>query len=74
MIHRFTPEIYYNTYGRNDPALCVKPGDTIITTTADAGGNDKNNNPIPEERRQKIPGTILNRSNPLTGPFYIEGS
>ena len=74
MIHRFTPKIYYNTYGRNEPALHVKPGDTIITTTVDAGGNDRYSNPIDEDMRQKIPGTTLNRSNPLTGPFYIEDS
>lgn len=74
MIHRFQPSIYYHTYGQNEPALHVKPGDTIITTTVDAGGLDHKGNRIPDEKRQKKPGTILSSSNPLTGPFYIDGA
>jgi len=74
MIHRISPKIYYHTYGRNEPTFRVNPGDTIITTTVDAGGTDEKGNQITMEMRHKIEGTTLNKSNPLTGPFYIEGS
>jgi acetamidase/formamidase len=74
MIHRISPRIFYHTYGKNEPAFRVKPGDTIITTTVDAGGSDEKGNQITEEMRHKIEGTTFNKSNPLTGPFYIEGS
>lgn len=74
MIHKFKPKVYYHTYGPNEPAHHVKPGDTIVATTADAGGNDSEGNPIPDEMRQKVRGTSLNHSNPLTGPFYVEGA
>lgn len=74
MIHRYSPEKFYHTYGRNEPSYHVEPGDTIIALTVDAGGTDHQGNMIPDDARQKIEGTTLNRSNPLTGPFYIEGA
>jgi len=74
MIHRFKPKLYYHTYGPNEPAHHVKPGDTIVAPTVDAGGNDCEGNPIPDEMRQKAKGTSLSRSNPLTGPFYVDGA
>jgi amidase len=74
MIHRFKPKLYYHTYGPNEPAHHVKPGDTVVATTVDAGGNDGKGDPIPDEMRQKARGTSLSRSNPLTGPFYVEGA
>ena len=74
MIHRFKPKLYYHTYGPNEPAYHVKPGDTIVAPTVDAGGNDGEGNPIPDEMRQKARGTSLSRSNPLTGPFYVDGA
>lgn len=74
MIHKFKPTVYYHTYGPNEPAHPVKPGDTVVATTADAGGNDSKGNPIPDEMRQKVKGTSLNHSNPLTGPFYVDGA
>jgi amidase len=74
MIHRFKPKMYYHTYGPNEPAHHVKPGDKIVATTVDAGGNDGKGNPIPDEMRQKAKGTSLRLSNPLTGPFYVDGA
>jgi len=44
------------------PVLHINPGDTIRTTTVDAGGRDASNT-----RRS-------NGGNPETGPFYIEGT
>src|SRR5579871_872682 len=44
------------------PALRINPGDTVRTTTVDAGGRDATNT-----RRS-------NGGNPETGPFYVEGA
>lgn len=74
MIHRFQPLTYYHTYGPNEPAHHVEPGDTVIAPTVDAGGHDHKGEPLPEEKRQRSPGTTLNLSNPLTGPFYVNGA
>jgi amidase len=61
-IHRFIPEVYHNTIGSHEPALRIADGDTVITTTVDARGYD--------ERGQEV----APRSNPQTGPFYVEGA
>jgi amidase len=61
--HRFVPMTFYNTFSfAHPPALRIKPGDTVITVTADAGGIDAN------DRR------VASAPNPQTGPFYIEGA
>jgi acetamidase/formamidase len=61
--HRFAPMTFYNTFSfAHPPALRIKPGDRVITTTADAGGIDANNR------------TVAAGPNPETGPFYIEGA
>jgi hypothetical protein len=61
--HRFVPTQFYNTYSfAHPPALRVKPGDRVITTTLDASGADK-------DGTQKAQGP-----NPQTGPFYVEGA
>jgi amidase len=60
--HHFTPERYYIALGTYEPVLRIADGDTVITTTVDAGGSDAN-------RQQVTPG-----GNPQTGPFYIEGA
>jgi amidase len=60
--HHFTPTHYHTTIGSHDPVLTIKSGDTVTTTTVDAGGKDKDGN-------QATPG-----GNPQTGPFYIEGA
>jgi acetamidase/formamidase len=60
--HRFSPTHYYNTLGAHEPVLRIADGDTVITTTADAGGHDEHGNQVAE------------RPNPQTGPFYVEGA
>lgn len=61
--HQVVATTYYNTFSRAHPVLKrVRPGDTIITKTLDAGGQDE------KDVRLGQP------SNPLTGPFYVEGA
>src|SRR5436305_378589 len=60
--HHFTPTHYYNTIGTHEPVLRIAPGDTVITTTIDAMGQDA--------RHVKV----TNGPNPQTGPFFIEGA
>lgn len=61
--HEFVPTVFYRSWSPfNKPVLRVKPGDTIHTTTVDAGGTDENGH------RRVLGG------NPETGPFYIEGA
>ena len=59
--HEFTPTTFYRQFSAaNKPVLTVAPGDTIHTTTVDAGGTD-------EKGVTRVLG-----GNPETGPFYIE--
>jgi amidase len=59
--HEFTPTTFYRRFSHeNKPVLTVAPGDTIHTTTVDAGGTD-------EKGVTRVLG-----GNPETGPFYIE--
>jgi acetamidase/formamidase len=59
--HDFVPTVFYRRFSpENKPVLTVSPGDTIHTTTVDAGGND-------ETGVARVLG-----GNPETGPFYIE--
>ena len=59
--HEFTPTTFYRQFSAaNKPVLTVSPGDTIHTTTVDAGGTD-------EKGVTRVLG-----GNPQTGPFYIE--
>ena len=61
--HQVRATTYYNSFDHRHPVLArIKPGDTVVTRTVDAGGYDESG---------KRAGT---RSNPLTGPFYIEGA
>jgi acetamidase/formamidase len=55
--------VYYNHFsGLIEPALHIKPGDTVHTTTVDAGGVDSKGV------------HVAAGGNPLTGPFYVEGA
>jgi amidase len=56
-------ETYYNTFSRAHPPLArIRTGETVSTKTIDASGRDES-------------GTVRARpSNPLTGPFYVEGA
>src|SRR5580692_3461795 len=59
--HEFTPTVFYRQFSAaNKPVLTVAPGDTIHTTTVDAGGKD-------EKGVTRVVG-----GNPETGPFYVE--
>ena len=58
--HVYCPELYYGLFGKEFPVLNVSPGDSVTTSTVDAHGFDSN-------LKQ-----VASRSNPLTGPFYIE--
>jgi acetamidase/formamidase len=59
--HEFTPTTFYRQFsGANKPVLSIAPGDTVHTTTVDAGGTD-------EKGVTRVLG-----GNPETGPFYIE--
>lgn len=61
--HEFTPTVYYRQFSAlNKPVLAINPGDTIHTTTVDAGGNDFNG------VKRSLGG------NPETGPFYVTGA
>ena len=62
-VREFAPTKFHNTFsGAIEPVLHVNPGDTIRTTTVDAGGRDSKG---------------VSRSlggNPETGPFFVEGA
>lgn len=59
--YEFTPTTFYRQFSAaNRPVLTISPGDTVITSTVDAGGKD-------EKGVSRVLG-----GNPETGPFYIE--
>jgi len=59
--HEFVPVTFYRQFsGANKPVLTIWPGDSVHTTTVDAGGTD-------EKGVTRVLG-----GNPETGPFYIE--
>lgn len=59
--HEFIPTAFYRQFSAaNKPVLTIAPGDTVHTTTVDAGGTD-----------EKGVARVLG-GNPETGPFYIE--
>jgi acetamidase/formamidase len=61
--HEFIPKGYHNQFsGQIEPALRIRPGETVHTTTVDAGGVDANG------------AHVAAGGNPLTGPFYVEGA
>lgn len=60
--HHFKPGHYHHTLGSHEPVLRIADGDTVITTTVDAGGGDRDNQPV------------THGPNPQTGPFYVEGA
>ncbi len=66
--YEFTPTMYQRQFGTDAaPVLRLYPGDTVHTTTVDAGGNGRG---VFGAR-----GTNVTRGgNPLTGPFYVEGA
>lgn len=61
--HTFEPKTFHRQFsGAIAPVLHINPGDTIRTTTVDAGGRDA------AGVARSLGG------NPETGPFYVEGA
>lgn len=60
-IHTFEPARYHTTLGPHEPVLHIAPGDTVITSTVDAMG----------QNAQGV--KVIHGINPQTGPFYVEG-
>src|SRR4051794_33467932 len=61
--HVFEPTQFHRAFsGTIAPALRINPGDTVRTTTVDAGGTDA------KGVRRSMGG------NPETGPFFVEGA
>jgi amidase len=61
--HEFSPSVFYREFSAsNKPVLSVAAGDSIHTTTVDAGGTD-------QDGHVRILG-----GNPQTGPFYIRSA
>lgn len=61
-IHKFSPDHYFSTMGSHEPVLRIADGDTVVTTTIDAGGRDASD-------------TVIHQGgNGQTGPFYVEGA
>ena len=65
--HEFTPTVYYRQFSPlNKPVLTVDPGDTVHTTTVDAGGID-------HERRQPRPWAATPKPAPSTSTPPMPG-
>jgi len=61
--HKFVPTVFYNTLSSgHPPALRIKSGERVITTTVDGAGVGADGK------------TVAHGPNPVTGPFYIEGA
>ena len=60
--HRHHPTRYWNVIGTAAPCLRVAGGDTVITDTVDGYGLDA----------REV--TVTAPTNPMTGPFFIEGA
>lgn len=61
--HVFVPTTFYRQFSAyTKPVLTIAPGDTIATTTVDAGGSDA------KGVRRVLGG------NPQTGPFFVDGA
>jgi len=57
------PDHYYRTFSHTNPVfLKIKPGQVVVTKTIDSGGQDFQSKQVSEG------------SNPLTGPFFVEGA
>ena len=60
--HHFEPTVYHVAIGAHEPVLHIDSGDTVVTTTVDAGGVDAAGEQVTEG------------GNPQTGPFHINGA
>lgn len=71
---RYSPTRFYYTFGPHEPALKLKPGDTLTTSTLDSEGCDSQGEKIDRDMVQSSHATEFYEANPLTGPFYVEGA
>jgi acetamidase/formamidase len=63
VVHEVVPSEYFHTFFHRHPVLKrIRPGDTVVTKTLDAGGQDE------KDVHRAAPG------NPLSGPFSVEGA
>lgn len=62
VVHQFQPTHYHVTIGSHEPVLRIASGDSVVTTTVDAGG------------RNERGAQVAMRGNPQTGPFFVEGA
>src|SRR5512134_360171 len=71
---RHVPAIYHYTFGAHAPAATLAPGDTLVTTTADAANRDEHGREIPRAQRALREDTSLAEVNPVVGPFLVQGA
>jgi acetamidase/formamidase len=72
--HVFEPKKYYFAYGPHDPVLTLRPGDRLVTVTADALCCDAEGRKLRRSQKHLIDGSSIHQANPLTGPFCVEGA
>jgi len=57
------PDRFYHTFSHTNPVFVhIKPGEVVSTKTLDSGGQNERNE------------QLSTPSNPLTGPFYVDGA
>src|ERR1700676_1104488 len=61
--------VYFTYCHSHPPAMRIKPGDSVITSTRDAS-----NDAVSVSDRSVAPKLDLTKVNPQTGPFYVEGA
>jgi acetamidase/formamidase len=68
---RYDPgdKVYFTYCYAHPPALRIKPGDSVITSTRDAS-----NDAFSVSDTSVAPKLDLTKVNPQTGPFYVEGA
>src|ERR671937_1061427 len=68
---RYDPgdKVYFTYCHSHPPAMRIKSGDSVITSTRDAS-----NDAFSVSDRSVAPKLDLTKVNPQTGPFYIEGA
>ena len=71
---RYNPANFCYTFGPHEPALSLKPGDTLVTSTLDSEGCDAHGEEIGSDMVQSSNATEFYEANSLTGPFYVEGA
>jgi acetamidase/formamidase len=69
--HKYDPgdKVYFTYCHAHPPALRIRPGDSVVTSTRDAS-----NDAFSVTDKTVTPKIDLTKVNPQTGPFYIEGA